>query len=292
MSDREAIAQAVREHYQPTQAGAPIPTTIEGRIVALADKLDTLTGLFAIGQPPTASKDPYGLRRAALGVLRILIEGGLSLDLRALLRQALDAQPVGTRDAVTLEALWAFTLNRFVGLCSDKLLELQKQDAAQQLADVGGGMVVNWPITEIVASVSQKSGDPQDLMRRAVAVFRFLRRPEAASLAAADKRARNILKQADRIAGAIDAARFEHAAERGLAHAIESVEADLVPLRAAADYDQMLGRLAQLKAPVDAFFQEVMVMADDETVRLNRLGLLAKLDAMCREVADLSQLPG
>lgn len=287
------VATAIREHYQPTQAGTPIPSTVEGRIVALADKLDTLAGIFAIGQKPTASKDPYALRRAALGVLRILIEGELALDLRELLRQAFDLQPPSTRDEKRLDELWEFVINRFVGLCSDTLLTLQDDFAFKWVAKhPGKAFVQTWPITEIVESVKDMSGDPGDLMRRARAVFAFLQSPAARSLAAADKRARNILRQAGNVVGGIDAARLEHPAEQALAQALDDADAALAPLRAGADYAAMLARLAELKSAVDGFFDGVMVMAEDPVLRSNRLALLARLDALCREVADLSQLPG
>ena len=287
-----AVATAIREHYQPVQAGGPIPSTVEGRIVAFADKLDTLAGIFAIDQKPTASKDPYALRRAALGVLRIQIEGGLALDLRALLRRALDAQPAGRRDEETLNDLWSFIITRFAGVCADRLIELQDRDAAEWLSShPGQGFIQKLPVSEIVESIKPMGGDPVDLMKRAEAVYEFWKRPEAASLAAADKRARNLLKQAGTTGGRIDDNSFEHPAEAALAQALDQAESDLRALREVRDYGAMLQRLAALKAPVDAFFDDVMVMADDPATRANRVGLLARLDEMCREVADLSQLP-
>ncbi|MDE2148788.1 MAG: glycine--tRNA ligase subunit beta [Gammaproteobacteria bacterium] len=269
--ERESVAKAVAEHYRPTQAGSPVPSTLTGRIVALADKLDTLAGIFAIGQKPTAGKDPFALRRAALGILRICIEGELDLNLHALLGTALHAQPAGDRSEVTREALWEFVLERLRGYCLDRGATAEQFEAVR-------------------ASGATR---PLDFERRLQALRRFAGSASASSLAAADKRARNILRQAGGHPHAeLVAARLEHSAEQALARAIEAAEADLASLRARADYNAMLERLAALKAPVDAFFDGVMVMADDPVLRANRLALLARLDTLCREVADLSQLPG
>lgn len=266
----EAVAQAIAEHYRPTQAGAPIPATLPGRIVALADKLDTLAGIFAIGQKPTASKDPYALRRAALGVLRILIEGELDLDLRVLLHEALQAQRAGKRDDDTLEALWGFCVERLRGVA------MERGASAEAVEAVRG--------TEVTR--------PLDFIRRLDALCAFQQSNAAVTLAAADKRARNILRQADAVSATeVSAALFEHDAERALFAALQTVQADAAPLRRQQDYQAMLDRLATLKEPVDAFFDAVMVMAEDPALRANRIALLAQLDAACREVADLSCLP-
>jgi len=265
------VAQAVAQHYRPTQAGAAIPEGAAGRAVALADKLDSLAGIFAIGQKPTASKDPYALRRAALGVLRICIEGGLDLDLRAVLLAALEAQPTGKRDAATLEDLWTFVVDRLRGYCVDRGFGAEQFEALRPIG----------------------FSRPLDALRRIEALTVFQTTPAAASLAAADKRARNVLRQAQgQVAAAIDPARFELPSEQALLDALDASEQALAPLRAGADYTAMLQALSGLKGPVDAFFEGVMVMADDPAVRGNRLALLARLDAQCREVADLSALPG
>jgi glycyl-tRNA synthetase beta chain len=265
------VAQAVAQHYRPTQAGAAIPEGAAGRAVALADKLDSLAGIFAIGQKPTASKDPYALRRAALGALRICIEGSLDLDLRALLQAALEAQPAGKRDAATLEDLWTFVVDRLRGYSTDRGFGAEQFEALRAIG----------------------FARPLDALRRIEALASFQPTPAAASLAAADKRARNLLRQAQgQEAAAIDPSRFELPSEQALLDALNASEQALAPLRAGADYAAMLQALSSLKAPVDAFFEGVMVMADDPAVRGNRLALLARLDAQCREVADLSALPG
>ncbi|MBA4284343.1 MAG: glycine--tRNA ligase subunit beta [Xanthomonadaceae bacterium] len=263
-------ANAIREHYLPTQAGTPIPSTVEGRIVALADKLDTLTGIFAIGQKPTASKDPYALRRAALGILRILIEGRLPLDLRVLLKEALDEQPAGKRDEATLKDLLSF---------------VQERHRAWRVGSTAFGAPITVEMFEAVAALGITQ--PLDFEARLRAIHGFLALPEAASLAAAHKRVRNVLKQAGDGDSDVDAAKFESEAESGLYAALNAVNAN-----PASDYAERLKQLAGLKAPVDAFFTGVMVMADDPVVRANRLALLRQLDRVCREVADISCLPG
>jgi glycyl-tRNA synthetase beta chain len=272
--ESSAVAAAIREHYLPTQQGTPIPSSPAGRFVALADKLDTLAGIFALGQKPTASKDPFALRRAALGALRILVEGELDLDLRDLLGAALEgvyaSAPTLKRDATSADELFAFCLERLRGYCLDRGASSEAFEAVR------------------ASGVSQ----PLDFDRRLQALMQFLPTAEAASLAGADKRARNILRQAGELAVAINPERFEVPAERQLLDALDAVESQLAPLRNRRDYGAILSRLATLKPAVDAFFEAVMVMAEDADVRRNRLSLLVKLDALCREVADLSLLPG
>jgi glycyl-tRNA synthetase beta chain len=269
--ESEGVARAIREHYLPAQQGTPIPSTRAGQLVSLADKLDSLAGIFAIGQKPTASKDPYALRRAAAGVLRILIEGELELDLRDLLQTALQLQPAGKRDAAVAEELWAFSVERLRSYCLDRGASAEAFEAVRA--------------TGVTT--------PLDFERRLQALLKFLPTPEAASLAAADKRARNILRQAGvEQAAAVRVERLELPAEKNLHAELQRVAAAVAPLRAKRDYAGTLAALAALKPPVDAFFEAVMVMADDADVRANRLALLAQLDTLCREVADLSLLPG
>jgi len=269
--ESDAVAAAIAEHYLPTQQGTPIPASAAGRIVSLADKLDLLAGCFAIGQKPTASKDPFGLRRAALGCLRICVEGGLELNLRAALAQALALQPVASDSALADDA-WLFVVERLRGYSIDRGATPEQFEAVR----VTGAAV------------------PGDVDRRLGALARFAAGSAAASLAAADKRARNLLRQAgiDPATAHIDALQFKEPAEGALLAELDRVEAAVSPLRASGDYAAMLTELSALKEPVDAFFDAVMVMADDPAVRANRLALLARLDAACREVADLSCLPG
>ncbi|MBL6751599.1 MAG: glycine--tRNA ligase subunit beta [Nevskia sp.] len=270
-AESEPVAQAIAEHYRPAQSGAAIPSTPVGQIVALADKLDALAGIFAIGQKPTASKDPFGLRRAALGALRICIEGGIDLDLREALGHALQAQPAGKRDAAVLGELWDFVVERLRGYCLERGAGAEPFEAVRVMG----------------------ASRPLDFVRRLDALRAFLATPAAATLAAADKRARNILRQAGGAAAAdVETRLFEAPAEHALLAELERVETAVAPLRSRADYAPMLQALASLKEPVDAFFAGVMVMAEDAAVRGNRLALMARLDAMCREVVDLACLPG
>ncbi|MGH8461378.1 MAG: glycine--tRNA ligase subunit beta [Stenotrophobium sp.] len=262
-----AVVTAIREHYLPTQQGTSIPSTREGQIVALADKLDTLAGIFTIGQKPTASKDPFALRRTALGVLRILIEGKLSLNIVTLLSAALENQPVGKRDSATLVELTEFVLERLRAYYGDQNLPVEMFEAVKSL-----GMT-----------------SPLDFDARVQALRGFWALPEAKNLAAAHKRVRNILKQAGNVAPTtIDTKLFEHESERTL----HSKLVELEKSNATADYSTKLLNLATLRVAVDAFFDGVMVNAENPAVRANRLALLRALDSSCREVADISCLPG
>jgi len=266
-SESAAVATAIREHYLPTQQGTPIPSTREGQIVALADKLDTLAGIFAIGQKPTASKDPFALRRAALGALRICVEGSLPLDIADVLKTALDAQPAGKRDEKTLGELTEFVLERLRAYYSEQNLPVEMFEAVKSLG-----------ITS-----------PLDFNTRVQALRSFWALPEAKNLAAAHKRVRNILKQAGDVAQTpVDAKLFEHASEGALHQQLTELSA----ANAKADGETKLRSLATLRAPVDAFFEGVMVNAENPAVRANRLALLRALDVACREVADISCLPG
>ncbi len=267
-----AVAQAIREHYLPTQQGTPIPSTAEGRVVALADKLDTLAGIFAIGQKPTASKDPFALRRAALGALRICLEAELPLDLRTVLQAALAAQPAGKRDAATLDELVEFVMERL---------------RAWLVGQSVDGRDVSVETFEAVKAM--RIEQPLDFQRRLLAVHTFAAHTASPNLAAANKRIRNILKQAEGVTGSVDSARFQLDAERALFIKLGELE---ILNAGTNDYTAQLVNLASLREPVDAFFDGVMVNDPDATVRANRLALLSRLDALCRSVADLSQLPG
>lgn len=268
-SDENAlVAAAIGEHYQPVGAGAPIPATPAGRLVALADKLDSLAGLFAAGQRPSATKDPYALRRAALGVLRILIEAGIDLDLAALCERALGAQPLQA-PAGTQAALVDFIFERLRGYYSERGLRAELIEAVRVI------QVTN----------------PLDFHRRLDALAGFLSGPRAQRLAAADKRIRNLLKQATVEATPSEAALCEPA-ELALHAELGRIDGELASLRLRADYAAMLVALSALQEPVDAFFDSVMVMVPDPALRQARLQLLQRLDQLCREVADLSCLPG
>ncbi|MDE1544639.1 glycine--tRNA ligase subunit beta [Dechloromonas agitata] len=263
------VADAIEDHYKPRFAGDSLPRGRVGTVVALADKLETLVGLFGIGQIPTGDKDPFALRRHALGVIRMLAEGNLDLPLNALL--AVSGQAFagieGFQAAET--ALADFIYERLAG-------SLREQGYTAQ---------------EVDAVVSQRPQRLGDIPKRLAAVRAFSALPEAAALAAANKRVGNILKKVEgSVEAVVDNALLKEAAEVALHDAL----VDVVPRADAAfvtgDYTESLTALAALRTPVDAFFDGVMVNADDPALRANRLGLLAKLHAAMNQVADLSKL--
>jgi glycyl-tRNA synthetase beta chain len=268
--ESDAVAAAIREQYQPVQSGGPVPASAAGRVLALADKLDTLAGIFAIGQKPGASKDPFALRRAALGALRICIEARLALDLRATLQAALEAQPAGKRDEMMLGELWEFVLERLRGLLAEQKISVEVFNA--------------------VAATGTTA--PADFSARVEAVRAFLDMKESTQLAAAHKRIRNILKQAGEGGIEVDPEAFREPQERGLYEALTALDGKVHGAAERADYTGGLKTLAQLQQPVDAFFDKVMVMAPEEELRANRVALLRRLDKLCRSIADLSCLPG
>lgn len=264
------VAQAIREHYQPRFAGDALPSSEVGICVALADKLETVAGLFGIGEKPTGEKDPYALRRHALGVLRMLKEEALPLPLGSLIDRALAAFPAGLLKDVAgaRVALLGFFSDRLAGLLRDEGFSPQE-------------------VESVLAEPSLRI----DLMpKRLAAVRAFLQLPEAASLAAANKRIGNILKKSDRVPDAFDATLLLEPAEQALGTAFSSLRPGAEALLAQGDYTAMLCALAPLKLPVDRFFDEVMVNVDDERLRANRLGLLGQLHGTMNRVADLSKL--
>jgi len=265
----EAVANAMQEQYQPGFAGDVIPAGEIGKVLSLADKLDTLMGIFAIGMKPTGSKDPFSLRRAALGVLRIIIEGGLDLDLKTLLDQAakgladkVDASPA------TAETL-GFVMERLKAYYKDQGIALDTVDAVASL----------------------KPTRPLDFDQRVKAVSDFRKLDAAESLAAANKRISNILKKVSgKVAKQVDENLFVEAQETSLYNAIKEQQEKLTPLFASGDYSAALSSLAVLREAVDNFFDNVMVMADDEALKNNRLALLSQLRNLFLEIADLSRL--
>lgn len=272
--ERQTVATAIREHYLPRFAGDELPASAEGRLLALADRLDTLAGVFAIGKRPSGNSDPFGLRRAALGAVRILIECEIEIDLKAAIAASVAAQPGGDRKDDTALAL---ELYHFVA----ERLRRYFQDQDPTLA------------TETVDAVmAREPASLLDFAHRLAAVRQFLALDEAASLAAANKRIANILDKTGAGArdDAVDTALLSESAERELHAALDKIDGDLEPLIAGRDYTAALSTLAKLKAPVDRFFDDVMVMADDDALRSNRLALLAAVRSRFLEVADVSRL--
>jgi len=261
------VAVAIEEHYRPRFAGDRLPSSVVGTCVALGDKLESLAGLFGIDERPTGDKDPYGLRRQALGVLRMLMEGGLPLPLPSLVAAAFE--PFGERFGSQSRAqLEQFLFDRLRGLLQDR----------------------GYSTLEVEAVVSLSPPRIDRVPAQLAAVRAFSQLPEAQSLAAANKRIGNILKKAPAPPGAVDPALLFEPAERELAAAFELVAPQAERLLAAADYRGMLLALAPLRQPVDRFFDDVMVMVEDARLRDNRLALLAQLRSLMNRIADLSHL--
>jgi glycyl-tRNA synthetase beta chain len=271
LHDQEApeVAQAQEEQYLPRFAGDRLPATATGRALALADRLDTLVGIFAIGQAPSGAKDPFALRRAALGVLRILIEGELDLSLPALLEQAAAQFEPALRADAAVETVLNFILDRLRGYYLDQGVRPDTFEAVLEC----------------------RPPRPLDFDRRVRAVGAFRALPEAASLAAANKRIRNILRKMEA------ALPFEvrldllvEDAEQALAARLAELSSEVMPLMDAGLYGEALSRLAGLREPVDAFFDQVLVMAEDPALRDNRIALLNELSSLFLRVADFSRL--
>lgn len=275
-----AVAQAIGEHYLPRFAGDVLPTSPLGITLAIADKLDTITGIFAIDQKPTGTRDPYGVRRAALGVVRIIIEKRLELDLRALIHRA--AELLGERlagNAPPVEAL------------SEQVYDYIMERLRAYYLDGAGGISITTEMFDAV--LSNRPSSPLDFDARLKALGQFLKLDAAQSLAAANKRIANILRKADRATtSAVRPELLQADAERRLHAALEQLRQQIEPLLAQRDYAQALERLAELREPVDAFFDSVMVMDENVELRNNRLGLLAALRQLFLHTADLSRLPG
>ena len=263
----EDIAFAIEDHYKPRFAGDALPRNATGLAVALADKLETLAGLFGIGQVPSGDKDPFALRRHALGLIRMLIERELPLELAHLVAIAFAAFPA-THGQAQAELSY-FLRERLVGY----------------LREAGHA------VQDVEAVIEARPPRWAEFPKRLAAVRAFKALPESQPLAAANKRVGNILKKSEeKVAPVTDAALFVEPAERALADALEAVAPRSEQAFAAGDYTGSLQALAALKTPVDAFFDGVMVNAEDAKLRANRLGLLAKLHEAMNRVADLSKL--
>ena len=266
----EELALALQEHYLPRYAGDALPSAKTGQAVALADKIDTLVGIFAIDQRPTGAKDPFGLRRAALGVLRILLEGRLDLDLFELLEKAAAAQPV--RKSGVVDEVYEFMIDRLRGLL------LEQPGTTIEMLD---------------AVFANRPRSPLDAVTRLKALQEFLLLPEAGVLAAINKRIANILKKTSLSPdAAVDAAALTEDAERQLHRVLGELRIPVAEAAAQRRYAQSLQALAALRAPVADFFERVMVMDEDIARRNNRLALLRDAQLLLGGVADLSRLPG
>ena len=266
--EHDEVALAISEHYQPRFAGDALPTTQTGTAVALADKLETLVGIWGIGLQPTGDKDPFALRRHALGILRMLVEKRLPLSISKLLADSaqLFAGNAHFKDP-SADAL-TFLFDRLRGLLRER------------------GFTQN----EVEAVVAQNPDTLDNIIERLNAVKAFAALPEAESLAAANKRITNILKKSEGATGPIQSALLKEAAEEGLYSAMTKLKPQVDAAFAKGDFAGTLQSLAHLRNNVDAFFNDVMVMAEDEQLRNNRLALLANLHNMMNRVADISKL--
>ena len=269
----ETVADAIEDHYKPRFAGDELPRNAIGVTVALADKLETLVGMFGIGNLPTGDKDPFALRRHALGVVRMLVEKAPQLALDELLALAHNAfvgqLPAQTQFADARKELASFIEDRFAGSLREQGFSAQEVDA-------------------VLALHPQKLAD---VAARLHAVRAFASLPQAPALAAANKRVSNILKKIDgQVDASVNPALLQEAAEQALYAALQTTAPQAEQAFAAGDYTASLQALAALKEPVDAFFDQVMVNAEDPALRTNRQGLLALLQAAMNQVADISRL--
>ena len=264
------VAAAIRDHYLPRGAGDALPVDPVGIAVALADKLDTLAGIFGIGQKPSGTKDPFALRRAAIGVFRIVLEGKLDLDLADLVGKAVSTQPVTTKETA-----------------AEVLAYLQERMRSHYLEE-------GYAAEAFEAVLATGTTRALDFDQRMQALAKFRERPEAESLAAANKRIANILRKsaAGEVPVKIDASLLRVEAEKSLHDAIEAVSAAVTADLSARRYDEALAKLAGLRPAIDAFFNDVMVNDPDAALRANRLALVSRVRNLFAGVADFSRLPG
>ncbi len=263
------VADALDDYYKPRFAGDSLPATAVSQAVALADRVDTLVGIFAIGQMPTGVKDPFALRRAALGVLRILIEKNINIDLKELFEQAANHFDKKIEAGKAVQAVMDYCLDRLTAYYQDK------------------GTTI-----EVIKSVlATRPTKPVDLDRRILAIKDFITLPAAASLAAANKRSGNILKKVKgELPATVDENLLSDKEEKIFFEKLSSLKDSVNTSVQEKNYQQALTQLAELRDPVDAFFDNVMVMADDEAVKNNRLALLNNLRGLFMQIADLSKL--
>ena len=274
VSDGEApeVATAIGEQYQPRFAGDALPTSDVGQALAVADKIDTLAGVFSIGKKPSGNRDPFGLRRAALGIIRILVECGLDIDLKELIAKAIALQPESKLPPDELS-------NDLYAFISDRLRRYFLDRDTGLATETFEAVMLRHPASLV------------DFDRRLAAVQTFARLEQAESLAAANKRIANILRKAGNPVGLrVDQKLLEEDAERALQKALDNVQEKVAPMLKTRSYAEVLNELADLRDPIDLFFDDVMVMAEDEAVKNNRLALLGELRTLFLHVADISRL--
>jgi glycyl-tRNA synthetase beta chain len=287
----EQVASAIEQHYWPRFSGDRVPDTALGALLGVADRIDTLCGIFAIGKPPTGDKDPFALRRGALAALRILTEGRWSVSLVDCLRKAVNGLPEGalkfsaaaaraTREEELIVAVYAFMIDRFKGYYLDKGYSVHQFESVRNARPTA---------TPVMAGVWLDN--PVDFDLRMVAVRQFSDQPEVIELSQMNKRIRNILRKAD-FTDVLrpDPSLFRLAEERALQLAVDRVEITLQPLLDRRDYVQALGLLTSVRPALAAFFDRVMVMDEEVDIRVNRLRLLVRLASQMTRIVDLSEL--
>jgi glycyl-tRNA synthetase beta chain len=291
--ERAEVAEALLEQYLPRYAGDALPATRTGMALSLADRLDTIAGIYTIGQKPSGTRDPFGLRRAALGIMRMAIERRLDIDLRALIVQAVDAARADVARLAMERSQTPPTLGDSETVCDEIYDYVFERLRAYYLE---GNQAASLPAvtTETIDAVlATRPASPLDFDARLRALVEFLALPDAQALAAANKRIGNILrKSVDAIPAQIDTDLLNDPVEQILGEQVLAIARDVEPRLARRDYTQAMRQLAALRPAVDAFFDSVLVMADDPRVRGNRLALLNRIHGLFLGVADLSRLPG
>jgi glycyl-tRNA synthetase beta chain len=286
------VATAIREHYLPRGAGDELPATEAGTALAIADKLDTLAAIFAIGEKPSGTKDPFGLRRAAIGVLRVLVEKGLDLNLQHFVARSLDLVRVDMAKVATVAGKPApnVSLTTVSAEIYEYMMERLRAYYLERSATAGAGAITTEMFDAVLAA---RPSSPLDFDQRLTALATFLELPESVSLTAANKRIANILRKSGEHATAeLDVKLLKEPAEVRLYDAMRALRDAVAVSVAQRQYANALGTLAQLRPAVDAFFDQVMVMDEDRKLRANRLALLAQLQGLFAGIADLSRLPG
>lgn len=268
-NENSEVAGALDAQYQPRFAGDTLPASGVAQALAIADKLDTITGIFGLGQVPTGDKDPFGLRRSALGLLRIMIEKQLNLDLRLLIRESLKLHSEVDSSEALVNDIYDFMISRLKAYYADKGVSAEEFEAVRVCAP----------------------SHPLDFDKRIEAVQKFSAMEAAESLSAANKRISNILKKLDApFAETVDTELFSDVAEKQLFAVLDALREEVSQLIAESDYTQAMQSLARIRQPVDAFFDDVMVMADDRAIRNNRLALLNQIYQLFLQIADISRL--
>jgi glycyl-tRNA synthetase beta chain len=268
-NEHPSVAEAIDAQYQPRFAGDALPQSAVAQALAIADKIDTITGIYGVGQLPTGDKDPFALRRAALGCLRIMIENNLDLDLRLLIQYGLESHPQVESSDILINDIYDFMVGRLRAYYADQGISAEQFEAVRVC----------------------RPAHPIDFAKRIEAIKAFSQMDGAASLSAANKRISNLLKKVEgTVPHTIDEHLFSEPAETALWHALDALRETVSNQIAGRDYQAAMASLSTIRGEVDAFFDDVMVMSDDLAVRSNRLALLNQIYQLFLQVADISRL--